>query len=226
MISLCTPTYNRRLFIDTMIKCVMQQTYTGPLEWIIVDDGEDKIGDLVQHIPFVKYYAVDRMTIGAKRNLMHKYAIGDIIIYIDDDDYYPPERIQHVVDSLNTTICGSSIMYMYFTNLDKIYKFGPYGPNHATAATFGFKRKLLNQTAYNNNDEKGEEKFFLKKWSIPLKQLDPKKTILVISHNKNTVDKNKLLKHRHVEQTNYKLENFVKDPQIISFYRNLKNITK
>jgi len=220
MISLCTPTHNRRMFINTMIKCVMNQTYKGPIEWIIVDDGDDKIQDLVQDIPFVRYYAVEKMTIGAKRNLIHKYTKGDVLIYIDDDDYYPPQRIEHVLESLHSSlICGSSIMYIYFTNLHKIYKFGPYGPNHATAATFGFKRNLLNKTAY-NNDKKGEEKFFLKKWTIPLQQLDPKKTILVIAHNTNTVDKNQLL-DKNVEETTFCLEDFVDDPQLVTFYRNL-----
>ena len=220
MISLCTPTHNRRMFINTMIKCIMNQTYKGPLEWIIVDDGDDKIQDLVQDIPFVRYYAVEKMTIGAKRNLIHKYTKGDVLIYIDDDDYYPPQRIEHVLESLHSSlICGSSIMYIYFTNLNKIYKFGPYGPNHATAATFGFKRNLLNQTAY-NNDKRGEEKFFLKKWTIPLQQLDPKKTILVIAHNTNTVDKNQLL-DKNVEETTFCLEDFVDDPQLVTFYRNL-----
>ena len=219
MISLCTPTRNRRIFINTMIKCVMNQTYKGPIEWIIVDDGDDKIEDLVKDIPFVRYYAVEKMTIGAKRNLIHKYTKGDILIYIDDDDYYPPQRIEHVLESLNSSlICGSSIMYIYFANLNKIYKFGPYGTNHATAATFGFKRELLNQTAY-NNDTKGEEKFFLKKWTIPLQQMDPKKTILVIAHNMNTVDKNQLL-NTNVEETTFCLEDFIEDTQIITFYRN------
>ena len=60
MISICTPTHNRRLFITTMISCIRHQTYSGPLEWIIVDDGDDKIKDLVDHIPFVKYYAVEK----------------------------------------------------------------------------------------------------------------------------------------------------------------------
>ena len=220
MISLCTPTHNRRLFIDTMIKCITNQTYKGAMEWIIVDDGEDKIADLVKDIPFVRYYAVEKMSIGAKRNLIHKYTKGDVLIYIDDDDYYPPQRIEHVLESLDSSfICGSSIMYIYFSDVDKIYKFGPYGPNHATAATFGFKRELLNQTAY-KDDKKGEEKFFLKKWTIPLKQLDPKKTILVIAHKKNTVDKKQLL-DKNVEETDYSLEDFIDDPQIITFYRNL-----
>jgi hypothetical protein len=108
---------------------------------------------------------------------------------------------------------------MYFSELNKIYQFGPYGKYHATAATFGFKRELLNKTAF-KNDEKAEEKFFLQKWTIPLKQMDPKKTILVITHSMNTVDKTPLLSGSNVKETDYTLEDFITDESIIHFYRN------
>ena len=50
-VSVITPTYNRRFFIPTLIKCFLSQTYPQRLmEWIIMDDGEDKIGDLVKPI--------------------------------------------------------------------------------------------------------------------------------------------------------------------------------
>ena len=32
-----------------------------------------------------------KMTLGKKRNLMHEKSKGDIIVYMDDDDYYPPD---------------------------------------------------------------------------------------------------------------------------------------
>lgn len=226
IVSLCTPTYNRRAFIPIMLKCIENQTYPKNLiEWIIVDDGEDKIEDLVCDIPYIKYYKTEKMNIGEKRNLINKYSRGEILIYIDDDDYYPPERISHVVETLteNRELCvGSSLMHLYFPDLDKIYEFGPYGKYHATAATLGFKRELLNKTAYNDNDARAEEKFFLKKWTIPLKQLNPKKTILVITHSKNTVDKTKLLTGANVKETELRLEDFVDDMETITFYRLLK----
>jgi len=226
-VSLCTPTYNRRAFVPIMLKCIENQTYPKNLiEWIILDDGEDKIEDLVSDIPYIRYYKTEKMNIGEKRNLINKYSRGEILIYIDDDDYYPPERISHTVETLENSICvGSSLMYMYFPDLDKIYQFGPYGEYHATAATLGFKRELLNKTAYNDNDARAEEKFFLKKWTIPLKQLDSKKTILVIAHSKNTVDKKKLLKGANVKETDYCLEDFVDDSETISFYRLLKELS-
>ena len=58
-VSICTPTFNRRPFIAAMIKCFEQQDYPKDrMEWIIIDDGTDKIGDLVKHIPQVKYFAL------------------------------------------------------------------------------------------------------------------------------------------------------------------------
>ena len=45
LVSICTPTYNRRPFIPSMIKCFAHQTYPRDrIEWIIIDDGTDKIG--------------------------------------------------------------------------------------------------------------------------------------------------------------------------------------
>ncbi len=138
-VSVCTPTFNRRPFISHMIKCFQAQTYPKDrMEWIIIDDGTDKIEELVINIPQVKYFKYDKkMTLGAKRNLMHDKSIGEILVYMDDDDYYPPERVSHAVETLKSNpsaLCaGSSEIYIYFKHISKLYQFGPYGPNHATA---------------------------------------------------------------------------------------------
>jgi glycosyltransferase involved in cell wall biosynthesis len=145
-VSICTPTFNRRPFYEMTIKCFQHQTYPmDRMEWVIIDDGTDKIEDLVRDIPQVKYFKYDeRMNLGKKRNLMHDKCKGDIIIYMDDDDYYPPERVSHAVETLQKNpqamVAGSSEMYIYFKHINKMVQFGPYGPNHATAATFAFRR--------------------------------------------------------------------------------------
>jgi hypothetical protein len=78
-----------------------------------------------------------------------------------------------------------------------MYQFGPYGPNHATAGTFAFKKQLLKDHRYDNNAALAEEKAFLKNYTVPFVQLDPVKTILVFSHAHNTFDKRKLLENPH-----------------------------
>tara|TARA_B110001450_G_scaffold255703_2_gene283951 strand:+ start:8756 stop:9958 length:1203 start_codon:yes stop_codon:yes gene_type:complete len=226
-VSLCTPTYNRRPFINNMIKCFNHQIYPKEkMEWIIIDDGTDKIKDLVINIPQVKYFDYDnKMPLGEKRNLMHSKCSGDIYIYIDDDDYYPPERVSHAVEKLlskpDVLCAGSSELYIFFKHIQKMYQFGPYGPNHATAGTFAFKKELLNDSAYENTACLAEEKHFLKNYTIPFIQLDPMKTILVVSHEHNTFDKRELLKNinnDYVRESFKNVDMFIKDSDIKKFF--------
>lgn len=204
-VSVCTPTFNRRPFIENMFQCFRNQKYPKDrIEWIIIDDGTDKINDLIakSKIPQISYYSIDgKMTLGAKRNLMHSYAKGSIIVYMDDDDYYPPDRISHAVERLESNkkaLCaGSSEIYIYFKGLNSMVQCGPYGPNHATAGTFAFRRELLQQTKYEDHAALAEERAFLKDYTIPFVQLDPMKSILVFSHEHNTFDKRKMLENPH-----------------------------
>ena len=204
-VSVCTPTYNRRAFIPTLFECFRNQNYPKELiEWIIVDDGTDKIQDLIKSsdIKQIRYFPLDqRMPLGAKRNYIHSLCRGSILVYMDDDDYYPPERISHAVERLMScpsALCaGSSEMYIYYNDLGKMYQFGPYGPNHATAGTFAFKKELLKYTKYEENAVFAEERAFLKEYTIPFVQLDPLKTILVFAHPYNTIDK-----HIFIERPN------------------------
>tara|TARA_Y100000996_G_scaffold178385_1_gene139266 strand:+ start:41 stop:1201 length:1161 start_codon:yes stop_codon:yes gene_type:complete len=226
-VSVCTPTYNRRPFIPQIITCFLSQDYPmDKIEWIVVDDGTDKVKDLFEDVQNVKYYEVDeKMPLGKKRNYMHSKATGDILVYMDDDDYYPPCRISHAVSKLLSSkqaLCaGSSEIYLYFKHIQKMYQFGPYGPNHATAGTFAFHRKLLDITAYEEEAALAEEKAFLKNYSIPFVQLDPMKTILVFSHIHNTYDKKKLLVNPHpdfVKESAKTVSMFVKSAESRKFF--------
>jgi glycosyltransferase involved in cell wall biosynthesis len=226
-ISICTPTFNRRPFIPFMIKCFEHQTYPKELiEWIIIDDGTDPIEDLVSHIPQVKYfYYEEKMVLGKKRNLMHTKCSGDIIIYMDDDDYYPPERFSHAVETLQNNpkflLAGSSEMHIYFDSKQSVFQCGPYKEYHSTAATFAFKKELLNQTKYDDSLAAAEEHKFTKGYTIPLIQLDSLKSILVFSHKHNSLNKETLLVNPELTKTipsRYTVDDFVKDPILKQFY--------
>ena len=228
-VSICTPTFNRRPFIPAMLKCFEHQTYPKHrMEWIIIDDGTDKIEDLVKHHPNVRYFKYDeKMTLGKKRNLVHDKSIGDILVYMDDDDYYPPERVSHAVETLqanpNALCAGCSEIYIYFKHIEKMYQFGPYKDTHATAGTFAFKRELLKNNRYEEEACLAEEKAFLKDYTVPLVQLNPKKVILVFSHEQNTFDKRKLLENpnQFVQESSKTIDDFIKQPELKEFYLNI-----
>jgi glycosyltransferase involved in cell wall biosynthesis len=199
------------------------------IEWVIVDDGTDCIRDIIEkaNLPQIKYYhQSEKMILGNKRNYMHSLCSGDIIVYMDDDDYYPPERISHAVETLlqnpQVLCAGASEIYVYFKaaktedEQSKMVQFGPYSANHATAGTFAFRKELLQITHYNDTKGLSEEREFLKDYTIPLIQLDPLKTILVFSHIHNSFDKRKLLTYdngNYMKVSDKKVTDFIKDTE-------------
>lgn len=207
-VSVCTPTFNRRPFIPIMFEIFKNQDYPKDrMEWIIVDDGTDPIEDLVKEsgIPQIRYFRLEtKMSLGKKRNYMHSLVSPqcEYIIYHDDDDWYPHNRISHSIEMLENhpkaLIAASSEIYVYFKHIQKLYQFGPYGPNHGTAGTFCLRKRLIEISSYDETAELAEEKHFLKEYTIPMVQLDPMKTILVFSHNHNTFDKRILLESPNV----------------------------
>jgi glycosyltransferase involved in cell wall biosynthesis len=164
----------------------------------------------------VRYVRLDaKAPIGRERNMLNKLARGEVLAYQDDDDYYPPERIAHGVRLLaagRADIVGCSVMHVYFSGTDgAIGRFGPFGPMHATAGTWMFRRRLLDTCAFDDNAAKAEERDFLHGWTVPLVQTDSMKTILVVSHAANTVDKERMrtITNTVLASTGMKLKHFM-----------------
>jgi glycosyltransferase involved in cell wall biosynthesis len=231
MVSICTPTFNRRPFMPALIQCVANQTYPADrIEWVITDDGTDPVEDLVKDIPNVKYVRyTKKMCLGKKRNITHEHCIGSIIVYMDDDDYYPPTRISHAVETLlanpSCMIAGCLQLPIYYNTKSAIYMTGPYGTNRITAATFAFTRDLLATTQYNETACISEEADFLRNYTIPIVPLDPLQTILVFAHPCNTIDKESLLEQTEDISTNPYIRltpltalDFITDEVLYDFY--------
>ena len=225
-VTVCTPTFNRRPFIPYIIKCFERQTYPKErMEWVVVDDGTDPVEDLFENVENVNYIRYEeKMKLGKKRNIMHDHAKGDILVYMDDDDYYPNDRVEHAVETLQNNpeamAAGNSKIYIYFKHNKTMYTFGPYGKNHATAGTFAFRRELLKTSRYNEEASLAEEKEFLKNYTVPFVQLNPKKSILVFSHEHNTFDKRRLLEKKTdvIKVSNVKVKDFIGDEEIRNFF--------
>jgi len=238
-VSVVTPTYNRRKFIPILIEIYRNQTYPKErMEWIIIDDGKDCVEDLFKEasktIPNIRYmYLDEKVRIGAKRNLLNKEAKGSIIVAMDDDDYYPPDRVSSVVDAFKkypkADLAGSSEMNMYYLDDKKIYTLGPFYPNHATNGTMAWRKRYSDTHAYDEFVTFAEEVSFLENYKNQMIQLDPKKTILVICHKDNTVDKHELraghlsdprIMKQKMRESKYQLNDFIKEPMILNFYKN------
>lgn len=108
------PTNNRRRFIPAAIDCFVRQDYLSA-ELLILDDGTDRIEDLVPTDSRIRYVGIaGGLSLGAKRNVACRNAYGEIIFHWDDDDYYPPHRIRAQMDAMlesGADISGSSGLY-------------------------------------------------------------------------------------------------------------------
>jgi len=234
-VSVLTPTYNRRKFIPTTIACFKAQEYPqNRMEWIILDDGTDKVKDLfdkaiAEGLKNIRYVALpegEKLCIGAKRNRLNELAKGEIVVCWDDDDYYPPERVKKAVNRLRSVkggkvpVAGCSLIHLYFTDRDEIWSVGPYGQNHCTNGTMAYWRSYFRENRYDDTAEKAEEKKFMRGFTTPVLQLQSEETMLVVCHAYNTFDKRILLKQNNplLKKTSLTLKHLIKDKKIREFY--------
>jgi glycosyltransferase involved in cell wall biosynthesis len=233
-VTVITPTYNRRRFIPALIECFLSQTYPKDrMEWIVLDDGTDSVQDLfdalaaTKKVPNLRYIRHDgpKLLIGQKRNRLNAEAKGEIIVAMDDDDFYSSERVSHVVlrfaQQPKVELAGSSEIYMYYSDNQKIYKFGPYGPSHATNGTMAWRRSYALTHRYDETVTHAEERSFLDNYKHPMIQLDPFKVMLVISHSENTFDKRKMREEKNpfTKETGMKLAAFIKSAKLREFFK-------
>jgi glycosyltransferase involved in cell wall biosynthesis len=199
------------------------------MEWIIFDDGSDPIGDLFKglDIPNVRYiYEPEKLTIGAKRNRLNAESRGDIIVAMDDDDYYPPERVSTAVKAFkrhpNVQLAGASEVYMYYSDIQTIYKLGPYNQNHATNGTMAWRRSYAQTHQYDETVTHAEEKSYLDDYIHPMIQLPALNVMLVMSHSENTFDKKKMREQDDsplVKKTNLKIQQVIRNKELREFFK-------
>ena len=104
-VSICTVTHNRQHFLPRLEQCIRTQTYPSELiQWVLLDDSSNNI-DFTPSLAGlglgVKYQRLsEKLPIGRKRNLSHQLCLGDIIVYMDDDDFYHPTWLRRVITVL------------------------------------------------------------------------------------------------------------------------------
>jgi glycosyltransferase involved in cell wall biosynthesis/SAM-dependent methyltransferase len=116
LVSCIMPTANRRAFVAQAISYFLRQDYERK-ELIVVDDGEDAVGDLIPADERLRYLRLSaRASVGAKRNLACEQARGEIIAHWDDDDWHAPHRLSYQLKALQRAgaeLCGISTLLFY-----------------------------------------------------------------------------------------------------------------
>jgi glycosyltransferase involved in cell wall biosynthesis len=124
-VSVLTPTYNRKQFIELCIFNLKNQTYPlDKLEWFLLDDSDKPyttselkyIQESIKPIKLKYIYDKVKQEIGTKRNKLVKLASHKTVIMMDDDDIYQPTYIQKSIDTMvekGVKCVGSNQMIFY-----------------------------------------------------------------------------------------------------------------
>lgn len=113
MISVIIPTYNRYNLVLNAIDSVINQTYKN-FEIIVVDDcSTDKNYESLKHNNKIKYLKTDKrigIPSGA-RNLGIKNSKYEWIAFLDDDDYWLPNKLETQIKFLDKYdfICSEAL---------------------------------------------------------------------------------------------------------------------
>ncbi|HYU34422.1 MAG TPA: glycosyltransferase [Thermoanaerobaculia bacterium] len=175
LVSCIMPTRDRRAFVPQAIRQFLRQEYPHA-ELIVVDDGEDRIADLIPPDPRVRYLPLDgRRTVGAKRNLACEAARGDVILHWDDDDWMADWRIRYQVEHLlasRADLCGLPRLYFHEPATGKTWEFTSpaYDRKWIAGATFCYRKDLWRALPFADVDN-GEDTGFL--WSDRRKKVEP-----------------------------------------------------
>ena len=173
----------------------MRRQTMKPDRWIVLDNTQGQGGWTPSELTILHRHS-EPLTIAEMRNKCLELALEtgcEFIVFWDDDDYYPPERIQTGVDALEAKpmadIAGCSFMYMMLTELNALMSVGPYQDKHATAGTWTMRRRYALNNRFDPSRTFGEEASFTHGWNANLIQVDSEKTIVVMGHRGNTVSK-------------------------------------
>ena len=227
-VSILVPTRDRPVFFQQLVRHILVQTYPRDrLELVVADDGKNSIEHLLprSHITTIYLRESTPITLAAKRQRLKDTATGDIMVCMDDDDYYPPERVQHAVDTLrrHPTIdfAYAPVFLLYNPQTRRVYQSGPWEKNWGHA-TFAFRNKYAKTHHYNLADKYGEERAFTDYYRVPKVNLLPERTIMALIHRNNSIPKDDL--DRTIVLP-YPMEHIVRHPQARAFYQRLQTMT-
>ncbi len=111
-VSIVIPAYNAQRTIGRALQALLQQTYTGPKEIIVVDDGStDQTAQWVKSFHAVSYLFQQNQGPAAARNRGFQASQGEFVFFTDSDCVPQPDWIEKCIQGFSDqtigVVCGS-----------------------------------------------------------------------------------------------------------------------
>jgi hypothetical protein len=198
-VSIITPTWNRKnLFVLALNNFYNTDYPMKKLEWVIVDDSNDseKVKSLLPQDERIKYIELDTngesLPISQKRNIAVQNATYDIIVHMDDDDFYYP---QHVLSRVKTLLSNDGAQCVGCTQLgcynvlnQQSFKIGDE-TSVLTEASMCYYKQFWLERPFFERVKMGESIHFLKSREKYVVQIPFTYVMIAITHKTNITKK-------------------------------------
>ena len=206
LVSIITPTHNRKIFFELALNNFLTQDYPkNKLEWIILDDGNEDLTNMLpkgdKRIKYIKMKGQKglKTTISHKRNYGFEQSSGEIIIHMDDDDYYLPSsvstRVKVLLNYKEQGIKCVGCERFGCHDLQKDVSFVIDKNNELAEASMGYFREFIQERKFNRSIAKGEGKLFCRGRNKHIMKLPFEFIFISFTHGNNThtrtIDKSK-----------------------------------
>ena len=204
-VSIVTLTHNRKKFFNLATFNYNNINYPkNKLEWIVYDtsNSDNCVEDMLpnKNIRENKYnikYIYENVveSIGSSRNKALTHCANDIILFMDDDDYYPETSVKNrVIPFMNDTqlnlvgcrFLGTFEINKFISYIDSPQLFSSY-TKPVKIASIGFRRELLNKfSPFCNDSSINELNKVISSTTNSFKELSWDGVIISLTHSKNT----------------------------------------
>lgn len=143
-VTLITPTGDRREAFRLCEHWMKHQTYKGPRQWIVVDDGKQptKVSQGQEYIRREPGASDPKHTLCLNMRTALPRVRHDRVLVIEDDDYYPPHYIERMLGWLDKAdLVGEVGATYYFVKTRQYRIFTEH--KHASLCRSGFTSKVL-----------------------------------------------------------------------------------
>ena len=213
-ISIVTPTYNRAKLIEIAFHNILSTDYPKDrIEWILIEDTEpDTVVPAAKEaiLKFqvsnptlvVKYIPIQgRMSIGQKRNIAIEHASHDLVLFMDDDDHYPPTSFRRRVAWLekgfngkdcsnDVSVCTTIALYDLVRGVSAV-NVPPWGlpfQKRISEATLTFRKSVWKERPFGDVSI-AEGEAWLEGRTHRCIEIPPQQIIVAFSHKNNVSDR-------------------------------------
>jgi len=152
LVTLITPTGDRPESFALCERWIQQQDYTGPIQWIVVDDGKT-VTKVTQGQLYLRETPQRKHSLCRNIRTAIPHINGQCVLIIEDDDYYHPHYVSTMVGRLqNAALVGEVGAKYYYVRESRYRHFAEH--RHASLCRTGMTRNVietLKQCAEGNN---------------------------------------------------------------------------